>query len=364
MSDNPTTTLVDEVNKRRTMVQEYLFDKRNSISFSHPHLEEAVYSYLKAGGKALRSAVMMFACGAVGGDEKTALPAAAAIELYHTFTLVHDDIIDRDEIRRGVPTVHHNFTQRGMQEVGMDQASASHYGLAIAILTGDLQQGWAASLLPDLHHTYNVPAELALNLVMELFRHTQVTLINGETVDVMQSTTPIEKLTEGEVLEMLRQKTGVLYEFAGRTGAAIGLREPDLHHPTVEALASFTGKCGVAFQLQDDILGVVGDAGKMGKAVGADIREGKRTVIVLNSFSKMTVAQREFALRVLGNEEATTEQIQEVTDILRTTGGIDHARNLAHQLVQEARDGIAFLDESIYKDLLLSWSDFIIQRDL
>ena len=364
MSVHTFSTLIEEIGKRHTMVQAYLFDEKNSLSFEYNHLEDAVYSYIKAGGKSLRSAVMMFSCGAVGGDEKTALPAAAAIELYHTFTLVHDDIIDRDVIRRGVPTVHHEFTQRATNELGFDEATAAHYGLAIAILTGDLQQGWAASLLPDLHHTYGLPAELPLNLISELFNRTQVTLINGETIDVTQSQTPIEQLSEDEVLKMLSQKTGVLYEFAGRAGAAIGLRTADLHHPTVEAVASFTGKCGIAFQLQDDILGVVGNEKKTGKAVGADIREGKRTVIVLNSFKKMTDAQREFALNVLGNAEATDDQIQEVTHLLQSTGGIDHAKNLSKQLVQEARDGIAFLDDTPYKNLLLSWSDYIVERDL
>src|SRR5690606_36846634 len=116
-----------------------------------------VYSYLHAGGKSLRAAVMMFCCGAVGGDEQTAIPAAAAIELYHTFTLVHDDIIDRDEKRRGVPTVHYDFANRGRDELGFDEKTAQHYGMTIAILAGDLQQGWAASLLPDLHRKYGIP---------------------------------------------------------------------------------------------------------------------------------------------------------------------------------------------------------------
>lgn len=344
------------------MMHEYLFKDETRLEFSYPHLEDAVMSYVKAGGKSLRPAVLMFACGAVGGDEKTAIPAAAAVELYHTFTLVHDDIIDRDTMRRGVPTVHYDFMQRAIKEMGFDEPTAQHYGLAIAIIAGDLQQGWAASLLPDLHYKHGLPPELALHLTRKLFRHTQMNLMNGETVDVMQSRIPIEQLTEAEVLDMLWQKTAVLYEYTGAAGAAIGLKQRDFEHPLVKAVSSFTGKCGIAFQLQDDILGVVGDAKRMGKNVGADIREGKRTVIVLHSLPKMSETDRTLTLDVLGNETTTDEQVHEVIGLLEKYGGIDHARSLAAQYVEEGLTSLGQLEDSQYKRYLISWADFVMQR--
>ena len=112
MSSHDFTQLIDEITKRRAMIMEYLFADETRITFAHSHLEQAVYSYINAGGKSLRPAVLMFCCGAVGGDEKTAIPAAAAIELYHTFTLIHDDIIDHDEMRRNVPTIHVDYERR------------------------------------------------------------------------------------------------------------------------------------------------------------------------------------------------------------------------------------------------------------
>jgi len=356
--------LVDEVKKRQTLVQDYLFSEENRISFKLKHLEDAVYSYLKAGGKSLRSAVMMFACGAVGGEEETALPAAAAIELYHTFTLVHDDIIDRDEIRRGVPTVHHDFAQRAKAELHFDDHTAQHYGLAIAILAGDLQQGWAASLLPDLHHRYGLPPELALNLIKDLFRYTQNTLINGETTDILQSEMSVDQITEQEVLDMLWEKTGVLYEFAGRAGAAIGLKQADTSHPTVKALADFTSKCGLAFQIQDDVLGIVGDEKRIGKPVGSDIREGKRTVIVLNSLSKMDETERTFTLNTLGNASATDTEIQNLIALLEAKGGIQHAQDLARGYVDEALSLLDTLAASQQKELLKLWAHYIVDRDI
>lgn len=355
--------LKEAVAERQKRVQDYLFDEQNAITFSFQPLADAVYSYIRAGGKSLRSAVMMFACGAVGGDENTAIPAAAAIELYHTFTLVHDDIIDRDDMRRGVPTVHRSATQVG-HEMGFVGQEAEHFGLAIAILTGDIQQGWAASMMPDLYHRYGVPAELALNLITELFRKTQVTLINGETLDVLQAGTPVDEVTETAVLDMLWQKTGVLYEFAGRAGAAIGLKEPDLQHPTVEALAKFTGKCGLAFQIQDDVLGILGNEEKLGKSVGADIREGKRTVIVLNSLKNMTESQRASFLNTLGNREASNEDVINAIKLLQDSGGVDYAKNFARTQIQEAISLLNDIEESESKELLTIWAEYIIERDL
>ncbi|HLA44731.1 MAG TPA: polyprenyl synthetase family protein, partial [Aggregatilineales bacterium] len=163
------STLLDAVDRRKTKINGYLFDDKHRIDFLHPHLRDAVYSYLKAGGKSLRPAVLLFSCGAVGGDENLAIPAAAAVELYHTWTLVHDDIIDRDEKRRGKPTVHAEFRDRGTNEFSFSDSQAQHYGLAIAILAGDMQQGWCTALLTNLSREGNVPPELTLNLVYDLF---------------------------------------------------------------------------------------------------------------------------------------------------------------------------------------------------
>jgi geranylgeranyl diphosphate synthase type I len=363
MTQSDFATLIREVNQRKDLVTEYL-NTRNPVVFSHQHLLDATYSYIHAGGKSLRSAVMMFACGAVGGDEETALPAAAAIELYHTFTLVHDDIIDRDEMRRGIPTVHTEFTRRAQSELGYDLATAKHYGLSVAILTGDVQQGWAASLLPDLYHSYGVPAELALNLTRELFHNVLLTLINGETSDIVQSVTPVEQLTEEEVLKMLWEKTGILYEFAGRAGAAIGLKTADLNHPTVTALSQFTSKCGTAFQIQDDILGITADEKKLGKPVGSDIREGKRTIIVLHALKNLSPADQDTVLKTLGNHNATPQQIDEVTALLIKGGGVEHAKQLAETYIAEALEHIAPLPDTPQKNLLIAWANYITGREL
>jgi geranylgeranyl diphosphate synthase type I len=356
-------TLLGAVSQRAERVRQYLLDPVRVPSFLHPHLSQAILSYPQAGGKSLRPAVLLFSCGAVGGDESLAIPAAAAVELYHTWTLVHDDIIDRDERRRGVPTVHAQYRQVAQDELGFEPAKAAHYGLSVAILTGDMQQGWCVSLLTALSRENHVAPELTINLIHHLFSQVQATLVDGEALDILYAETPIEKLNAQMVLEMLWKKTGVLYDFAGRAGAAIGLDQPDLRHPDVERIAAFTGRCGIAFQIQDDILGVVGDEKTLGKAVGADIREGKRTLVVLGSLPNMTPAERQFALSILGNTDVELNQVQEVIDLLRQRGGVDSAQRTACELVENALTGLDTLPESEAKSLLLAWGKYLIERE-
>lgn len=361
MAQRDFSQLMDAIAQREGVVKRYLLEQ-HPVSIEYRHLQEAALSYVKAGGKSLRPAVLMFACGAVGGDEAKSVPAAAAVELYHTFTLVHDDIIDRDEMRRGVPTVHVDFARRARTEFQYDTATAEHYGLAVAILTGDIQQGWAASLLPLLHREFGVSAELALNLVDELFRRVQQILINGETLDILLAETPVERVTPEQVVDMLWQKTGILYEFCGRAGAAIGLNQPDLNHPSVQALAAFTSRCGTAFQIQDDILGVIGDAKSLGKAVGNDIREGKRTLVLIGSLPRMTPEQRAFTLSIVGNRASSDADVQAVIELFQSCGGIDYARQMAQDYMTEGLKALESVPDSAYKTLLQLWAEFVIDR--
>jgi len=145
------TALLEQLTARRERVYQYLFESDYAAQFRPAHIRDAALSYLKMGGKSLRPAVLLLSCGAVGGDETVALPAAAAIEVYHTWTLVHDDIIDRDSRRRNAPTVHVEFASRGAHELGFSGADAAHYGIAIGILAGDVQQSWSYMLFHELH---------------------------------------------------------------------------------------------------------------------------------------------------------------------------------------------------------------------
>jgi geranylgeranyl diphosphate synthase type I len=170
----------------------------------------------------------------------------------------------------------------------------------------------------------------------------------------------IDDLTEADVIDMLWKKTGVLYEFAGFAGASIGLGT--LNGPLIEHIAAFCGQCGIAFQLQDDLLGVVGDESQIGKAVGADIREGKKTVIVYRALQNANETQRAELLSILGNGEATHDQIERATTLLRDLDGIRYVHDLSRRYVTQALDNLANLPASPNKTLLEQWASYLIDR--
>ncbi len=356
--------LLDELAKRKQRVYEYLFSSPYAARFAPPHIHDAAFSYLRLGGKSLRPAVLLLSCGAVGGDEDIAIPAAAGIEMYHTWTLVHDDIIDRDDRRRGAPTVHVEFAERGAKEFGFKGAEAEHYGHVIGILTGDVQQSWSYMLFHELSTRNGVNPALVLRLVGELATEVQLRLVEGETLDVQYAKREVVELSETLVIEMLRKKTGVLYEFAGRAGATIGLNDATGSDPLIQNIAEFCSRCGTAFQLQDDVLGVIGNAAQTGKPVGADIREGKKTLIVYRALLNATDTQKRELLSVIGSLSATDEQVARATKLLRDLGGIDYTHQLATRIVNEGLGHLEHVPPSPYKDLLQLWAEYLIDRPL
>ncbi len=345
---------------RRDAVYLRILDRRYAAHFQSADIHDAIYSYIKQRGKGLRPMLMMLCAGAVGGDERKAIPAAAAVEIFHTWTLVHDDIIDRDALRRGSPTVHTEFAARRTQ-LGYTEADAAHYGTTVAILAGDVQQGWSYSLLAELAEE-GVSPTVALYLIKYLSQTVETALVDGEMHDVQYSTMPVEQLSEADILEMLAKKTAVLYQFAARAGAVIGLDDPAAQPQIVAALARFAGDCGLAFQLQDDILGLTADEGKLGKPVGSDIRAGKRTLIVYHALRDASPQERALLLQILGNPTASPAQVAEATQYLVDCGAVAKVQSLARRYSEAAAAALAALPDNDYKRLLDTWGWYVVGR--
>ncbi len=346
---------------RSKAVKDMLFSERYAVLFPEEHIRDSVYSYLSSGGKGLRPALLLFSCGAVGEDEEKALPASAGVELFHTWTLVHDDIIDRDHKRRGMPTVHVEFRDRAYNEFGFTEEEAEHYGVSVAILAGDMQHGWSNTLFADLS---GVDPAVSVYLLKELNSRVLSTLLEGELLDVQYSGRPVDSLCEEDIIDMMWKKTGVLYEFCGMAGAVIGIGAPDLENDLLRALSCFAGKCGVAFQMQDDILGVIGDEEKLGKPVGSDIREGKKTLVLYFALKNATEGERKYLLSILGNQDASESDLLEVNMMLEKLGGVEETRRLAEKYTREAASCLDRLPGSDYRELLLTLSEYIVRRNL
>jgi len=355
--------LMEALSARERLVTEYFLQPRFREWFKPHDLQDAVFAYLQRGAKRLRPAVLLWACGAVGGDEQSALPAAAGVEMFHTWTLVHDDLIDNDDLRRGGPTVHKLAENYAVANLGYGENRAREYGRDIAILTGDSQHGWTTSLFCECARERGVDARVMIDIIYHLESYVVNTLIEGETLDVQYSRTPIEQLTKDDIVFMLWMKTGVLYEFAARAGAMIGMNNSDEKHPYVLALTRFASQCGTAFQLQDDILGLMGKEAQLGKPIGSDVREGKKTTIVFFALQSGTPEQRKFLMSVLGNRNASDEEVQKATDLMVSLGAVQKTADLALEHIHRALPELDVLPETPYKALLGSWAKFMIERE-
>jgi geranylgeranyl diphosphate synthase, type I len=326
------------------------------------HLSQAAQSYLKAGGKYLRPCLLLWCCRALGGKESDALPAALAVEIFHTWTLVHDDIIDRDVLRRGRPTVHEDFRRKGEAEFGLKEF-APHYGLSIALLAGDVQQGWAVTLLSQAGESLGEEAApLVLRLIRELEGEVLAQVIGGEALDVELSCRPLAQVTEAEVLQLIDQKTAALLAFSARAGALLGKGCYCPEDPQVRALEAFARQAGMAFQLQDDILGLVGKEAKLGKPVGSDIREGKRTLALIYAWRQADDATRRRLEAVIGNAQATEAALLEAGRVVSELGGIAYIQQVAERYLADALQALEVLRDIPEKQLLAEFASLMLAR--
>jgi len=347
----------------RQVTEFIINDHKSKRRFEPKLLDEMIMSYIISGGKRLRPAVLMLACGAMGGDEKISIPAAATVEIFHTWTLVHDDVIDSDDKRRGNPTVHIAAKNQALAR-GLQTDIAAKYGRDIAMLTGDVQHGWCVSILTDPTFRQNVNPDVILQVISMLETDVLCTLVHGEILDVdfgLRDEALLE-VSEEDVINMLWMKTGVLYEFSGMVGAMIGQNSADKSDPEIAALAKFCSLCGTAFQLRDDVLGIVGNEHELGKPVGSDIREGKKTTIVLNAYRNATNTQKQFFREILGNPTADDADVQKLSSLLIELEGVKSAYDMSVRYVNQALDSLSIIRPSKQKRLLEKWAYYLIER--
>lgn len=350
--------VIDAIDVRSRSVREYLAADTFAASMEPPHLREAAGAYLERGGKGLRPALVLMCCGAVGGREEWALAAGAAAEVTHNWTLVHDDVIDRDELRRGGPTVHADLAARGRLEFGLGDDDARHYGLTMAILGGDLGPCWAAHLLARLPENGATDGETARRLATELAAVTVPAILAGEAEDVQLSVTPLAAVTVEAVEAMLARKTGALYEWCAHAGAVVGGAAPE----TVDKLGRFARLCGTAFQHVDDTLAYFADEGRTGKAAASDLREGKRTALVLEAYRNAGAEDKKFIADTLGRPDAAAADIEALREKITALGGVAYARGRARRYYEEALEGLRVLPAGERRDLLTAWAEFLLVR--
>jgi len=299
------------------------------------NLIEASRQYPYAGGKRMRPAMVLAATGAVGGDVKKAVPLAVAIEYIHNFTLIHDDFMDGDEKRRGMTTIH----------IG--------YDVPTAILAGDALFAKAFQIIAEL--------EVPDKYLREILQYVSLAvwdLARGQEMDINNE----RKIVSEEVyIETIRLKTSVLFAAAAAGGALVGGADKKI----VKALHEYAMALGLGFQIFDDYLGIAGDPAKTGKSVGNDIRKGKCTVMVTHAMR--TIKDKKLVEEfkgILGNMNATEEQVLRARSIMEEAGSIAYGKQLAKKKIDEALSKLDVLAPSEYKDFMIALAKYAIDREV
>ena len=343
----------------------------NTEFFAPRDLAEAALAYPLSGGKRLRPAVLMLCAGLFGGEkaELAALPVACGTELFHNWTLIHDDIIDNDDFRRGNPTAHKRIYADALR-YGMPEALTEEYGRSIAILAGDRLHSLSICMMSELRKNPDIDPAVALEIIAMAESEYVGELITGEAEDVcngMMYDTSYESLkyfseNENKIISMMRGKTGILYAFCCVAGGMIGLNTANANDERLVALKNFAIDCGIAFQLRDDILGVVSDELTLGKPIGSDIREGKKTTILTETFRNASESERALITRIVGNKMASKEEIDSVTELFNKCGGLKYTEQLAQKYVESSLINLKAIPDNEYKAILVQWAEYMTGR--
>ncbi len=307
---------------------------------SHPdmgrYLYEPLLRYSENGGKRHRPLICFAACIAVGGDPVRATSAAAAIEHFHTAALIHDDIADEAELRRGQPCIH-------LAE-----------GMGLAINMGDL----GLSLVNGtVMHDSSLDDATKVRVVTELIEMTRRT-IEGQALDIGWARDGRYDVTPEDYLIMATHKTA---HYSGAVPLAIGAIVGGGTDAQVEALRNYGLDTGLAFQIQDDLLNLIGTEEATKKDFRSDITEGKRTLVVVHALQHST--KRDRLVEILSSKEKDRSVLDEAVGIMEESGSIAYARNYAENLTSIAKNRLLdMVDPSPARDMLVSMGDWFVKR--
>jgi geranylgeranyl diphosphate synthase type I len=304
------------------------------------------------GGKNIRGALVCLGYEAAGGDSAEILKVSLAIQILQSFLLIHDDIMDEDELRRGHPTVHRTY-EGFHQERGI-RGDPKHYGMSMAIDLGDIGAFMGVELLASA----NLPAERKTQAIVACSRYLVRTAF-GQAMDITYEHR--DNLTEADVLRVHLYKTAH-YTIVGPLGVGAILAGAD--RSVLDAIDNYGQPVGVAFQLWDDELGLFSDETKLGKPIGSDIREGKNTLLRVKAMELGSEAERQFLRSAYGNTRITAAEVLKVQDITRKVGALEYSQTLSRKLVDRGERVIPKITSDVkYRQLLHGFAELMISRE-
>ena len=322
----------DSLSKNAKEVNNYLASK---LKGNPTELYTAASHLIVNGGKRLRPFLVTKSCEILGGKIKNSMPAASAVEMIHNFTLVHDDIMDNDEMRHGVPTVHKKF------------------GMPIAILAGDVLYSKAYQVLSNSNLTSKAVNELVSKLAKAC-----VDVCEGQLLDIKMAES--KKIpSQANYIKMIEKKTAALFDVSCSMGAICAKAK----QKDITKLSSFGKNLGIAFQITDDLIGVMGDPKMTKKPVGNDLREGKKSLPIVLAITKSKGNNKKTILKSFGNPNASKKDIEKAIKIIRALGIEKIVRKQALQYSEKAKKSLDSYSGNAKKELI-NLLNFVVKRSL
>jgi octaprenyl-diphosphate synthase len=281
---------------------------------------------INSGGKRLRPMIVLLSALASGYQGDKHILLAAVIEFIHTATLLHDDVVDSSDLRRGKATAN---------ELWGNEAS---------VLVGDFLYS----------RSFEIMVEVGNMRVMDILSHTTNNIAEGEVMQLLNVNEP--DISEENYDAVIRAKTAILFEAAARIGGVIAEQNDEVE----QALASYGQHLGVAFQLVDDLLDYSSSSEAMGKNVGDDLAEGKPTLPLIHAMQHATAADRDLLREAI--RSGGLDKINEVMAIIESTGSLAYTSLRASAEAEKAKDAISVLPKSAYKEAMITLADFSVQR--
>ena len=301
----------------------------------HPTLKEAMRWTPMAGGKRLRPVLAMMVGEAVAGDRgaHAALPVGVALEIIHNFTLVHDDIMDRSPLRRGQQTVHTKW----------DEATAINAGDAL------FARAFEVALCTP------APDAVKVEIVQKVSQMVRG-IADGQQFDMEFEKAPI--VTANQYLKMIELKTALMFS----TGAYCSSRAAKATPRVARELEGYGALMGTSFQIQDDILDCFADEAALGKPVGKDIRNGKRTLLAIDAFASLQANDLDRFRAIFGRQDATAQEVQEVVKLFESCGARARTQATADRIGKRAVAKLNVLKASPARERLAAFVGFITAR--
>ncbi len=304
-------------------------------------LLKGMQRYPFAGGKRWRPIFAMLTADCISGSGERAMRFGIALELIHNFTLVHDDIMDMAETRRKIKCIHADKT------IHPDE----HYRLAYGIDVGDALFAKGFEVLESVDGSDAI--------VRRLLRETArmvLGIAEGQQMDM--DFAQRYNITEEEYLKMIEKKTSLMFRTAAMGGAIIA----EGTEKQIENCAEFGRLVGIGFQIADDIIDLLGNPEITGKQRGGDLKEGKRTLIIVHALANANELQRKKIIETLGNHFANPEDIENCINILKETGAIKYAEKVAVEFSLKAKECLKVLPNNREREILNMFADFMVHR--